>query len=770
MKPQYGFPKLHFAGLQIYSDSDNYIENNAIKLQKEELCDINYQLDHKDNDVRLSIGQSEELTPVMGDNGFDRLSTSIPHMRNVTDWTMSTLNEHSPSFANLDVFENIKKVDSNNSNNINSAKIISNEHIAKYFRPLPTRNNNDFLEEFRYTIISSNILNDSEGYRFKFDIKNSILDFHSSKSANTKKRNSILYHTKYGICKSISGDKFKLYRTFNYSKTIINSLRIIRYLSNKRKLEKTKYNNANENSFIIKTICFILICINISSHQQFFYNQCIKYKFMINLKEFLKILQKSDDLIHKYHNVSKELAIYKPLIQKHHHRDINLYKRPDSDIEFNNSEKEFELTLNKINEILTSVLNLQFHQVLKHVIEILPMTDKTELLKYCEIYAIDLPTLYEYINFPAPSIKNKIDRFDTLKKIMLLCLLSITEAKVTYSNNSIVINQISNIFGVIPDDIIATNISRNTLIKNIKDATIIIKNMEEAISPFIQVLVANRNLLYLSIDSQDDNSMSKQESQKLTQDESNHNFLLINIINQTKSLEKAFLGLSSTELKKNEEMNSITNHISNILETWVSMIDKDSISCQKAETTNIGIVNNRFSIDVYNSDRESSVKILDTDILKKQIDIKEVGENTNDIFDVEQVDDFEYAGDENQSVLFFTNEEDFYNSSNKLNKSGISTQKMSTREMTDEELRQKLDQKISILAAENRKVKEKLRTKKSFDLLRNENSNILYSDFKSLKKQGNLDTRSRSSRLRNYSSEETIPIIYELKALFDAGS
>lgn len=87
------------------------------------------------------------------------------------------------------------------------------------------------------------------------------------------------------------------------------------------------------------------------------------------------------------------------------------------------------------------------------------------------------------------------------------------------------------------------------------------------------------------------------------------------------------------------------------------------------------------------------------------------------------------------------------------------------RKLTDEELRNKLDERIMRFAMENKRGKEMLRTQKSFELLssslRKQHATQQH-DHKEAQESG-----SRPFYNRTFTSEESIPVLYELKKLLE---
>lgn len=179
---------------------------------------------------------------------------------------------------------------------------------------------------------------------------------------------------------------------------------------------------------------------------------------------------------------------------------------------------------------------------------------------------------------------------------------------------------------------------------------------------------------------------------------------------------------------------------------------------QKVSPTNT--INHGFHLDILKgrkSPRSSSVQGLS---LERKVDFIDVAESVNDSFENDtELEEYEdYDCQEGCSAGSRQNHRvDFIGKDN--------CRKPDFKQLSDNELRRKLDERILKLAQENREGRERLRTAKSFELLRKAQASmsVKFGFQKPLRDDAFLESRPLSKC--KVSSEETIPFLYELKGL-----
>ncbi|CCH42630.1 Inheritance of peroxisomes protein 2 [Wickerhamomyces ciferrii] len=265
--------------------------------------------------------------------------------------------------------------------------------------------NLEFLDEFRYTVITSQLL-DQTILVSKFQ------QMKKQSSSKLLKHNKTFY--KNGLLISLN-QNFHI-QSFLCPFNIVNILGVLSHL------QKHKGNYQNSQIRLVIIISLIILNAHTISHTQSL--DLIQHKTLNQLKRFIKIQQKFDlqeqKLITKY----KELKLYNnilPIQQQHSSEDPS---------------QLFDLVSSTIIVASTSVIN--------SIHKILPYVNGYELENYCELYNIELTQLgFETENLKPFNISesessidqlvNKFRRFQYLRRFLIVLFLAMNHQFSTHS-------------------------------------------------------------------------------------------------------------------------------------------------------------------------------------------------------------------------------------------------------------------------------------------------------------------------------------------------
>ncbi|QLG72433.1 hypothetical protein HG535_0D01410 [Zygotorulaspora mrakii] len=631
------------------------------------------------------------------------------------------LHDYSPTIVNSETFSKTSALYGSGING--HVKNSWNDIINDIFQELPFDPNDQFLEEFQYAIVSSDCLNDTGTNRLPCSLGKSIMDFHKKSHSCTGAAVASIA-TKYGRLQVVSTNKFVLTKTLNYLETILVSFKTLRFL---QKLRSNKV-KATE-----KIVTALLIIIYVSIQQELFHLQYTKYKALITLKETLKNLQKFSSLLSKYHLKFKELSVFKTFASEC-------------------IDNSFKSTLPFIRDLLSSTLDLFFYKVKIVTTNLLSVTNTTTLTKYCEIYSLHNSDLFHYLNNPAIEIEEKAKRFHILKKFTLCCLLSINHFDIR--NDLTTSNVLLNFF---PDfDIQSTECFhvRDTDKYNI--VTDYLHELNTFIITLCSSLNGHKSVLYAS-EGLTSSSSSESHQEIQTQRQKKYSNDLRNcqktsmMVNSLKRLEDTLLQSPNGEFSS-ETNEIVTATLEKLLTLWRGKARKNKQDTKLSPTLSS---NRGFSLNVL----QSSTSSILTDptatrkaYLDSAIDFNEVEETQSDI----EID----SESEDPNTIKFLQQKKGYRPKDKF------------QGLSDEELRGKLNEGILKFAVENNRGKERLRTQKSFELLRKATRKEKYRQFEtrpstvrdaSTKYSSNMT--SGSPYKLKFSSEESIPVLYEVREL-----
>ncbi|SCW01887.1 LAFE_0E09472g1_1 [Lachancea fermentati] len=626
-------------------------------------------------------------------------------LRKLSDWGIEHLNDSSPTviesgdFGTEEVQAYLQEKgddhDSKQSRNVSSLEKLVPQMFAE--SPLSSYK---FIEEFQYTIIASQLLTDSFRSSYKPpSSQQSILDFRKEVGPCNGFRTPM--PTKYGLL-SVRDKGFELQRTVPFMPTMLRCHRCLNALTKGKQQTRCK----------TRVFSVLAIGVYLALQQEYFHSQYIQYSTLIALKSSIKYLRDLDALLHRFHMHYKELTIYKPigLVQSNQMTDSNLPV---------------------VRDILSSSLDLLFYELKHALTNILPVISLRELRNCCTIYNLSTVDVYYAITSDALEVAEKSRRVNLLKKFTLCCLLSVNDQIPEESNETQEMQRaLQKTFPIYEN---------MSWMPNYKKFTGIQTNLCK-LNTCLKVVLLNLRRHRGEICLSDADSAKKSDSHN----SQNSSYQTVVTLNKLREMEN-FL-LSSCDTEENIR-SSVFEELRSLLKFWQPRIEAKPKQCIKPHRDrhfsglNFDIVkspnlnNKEFT---YSKEPSTFTGTLDSPV---------------DFNVVEDLDmDLEKENGEDASEEVFSSNENHNDKESFFNRESF-------KKMTDEELRQKLNERIMHLAIENKRGKAKLRTKKSFELL-STNANF---------QRGNsqLGGKSRTFHETACISEESIPVLYELKHLLE---
>lgn len=648
----------------------------------------------------------------------DNLSAPQAPWLKFTDRRSTDLHDYSPtvvgseSFDKFDLGEKTQVVD------------FWTGIIEGIFKDLCYDNDGQFHEEFQYVVISSDFLNDPEGFRFSFTGKKSIMDFH--KSSQVRKPWTTI-PTKYGRLTVSLPSKFLLRRTFNYSETILLVLRVLRGLNRLKRV--------NERSGRI--VATLLIVTYLAIQQNNFHAQYTRYKALLVLKAMLTALQELSALSHMYQIKLKELRIYKPLTTS----------IPNCGL---------DTTISKIGDLLSSCLDLLFYRLKVVIQHLIHLCSTASLAKYCDIYNLEMSDLFHYFSAVAIEVEEKVKRVHIAKKFMLCTLLSFDYDSEAYDTS--MGNFLSKAF---PDYDYNSELMPNIdIISKYTIVTENIQNLKELVVQLTSSLKNHKSVLFATGETPPESVSSLDDQYNVNGPCKNRQLYIT--LHSLRKLENTLIASENDEISP-AVRKTVRVQLKQLLSMWQS---HDTNKADK-RLTSIPSPNPGFSLDVLKRRSSQFTNRLSDEEkprLRGKVSFEQVDETHSDI-----EYDFNFENRE-QKIVFEAGNDSIH--PEYTAKAGLdATQKdQQLRGLSDEELRRKLDERISKFAVENRKGRDKLRTQKSFELLKQQKgkSTVKLHRQTSIMSDGFApDDKSRSPHQPKLSSEDSIPVLYELEELLE---
>lgn len=610
--------------------------------------------------------------------------------------------------------------------------------VDRVFHSVSWVSDDQFLEELRYTLITSPLLNDFTPREVNHSITNSIMDFHKNgvRSQYTKLERVLV--TKLGSLKVYTVNKnFDLIQTVDFMSIHRYAYSILKYLLKR------------DNSKNIKTpIIVVLIVLYLGFEQSHFHSQYKKYALLVQLKSLIKKSQRFDALLKRFHEKYLSSAT---------------------------GNQKIESLLFSIGT-LTVIKYSQFAEYL------INYTNIEQLSKYCGIYGIQVGALLAIKKNTKPQVdrvtrvEELVSQTDILRKFILCCFLSM---KSSVNNDT---NTLTGFTAALGKIFPRADIMNEEGFQDWSGLVTVTKKFNQDTDNLFCTLNEQKELLYWLDDHVQDSPHNPRNLEMLQHKGfTGHSAVINESLHQIQILEQELLKISN-ESSGNEMQALLNDHINQIRH-----IIKKNIKSQTKYNIFSNNGKNRSSIsgkglflDVLKSPVENEVtKFESLDVLKPVIttvsDDDELESIVSDGNDEPYPSYFqEEAFQQVYSVRADTDSFEIYEEP-PLNIEGIEPPNQagsSIENLSDEQLRKRLNEKIKMFATENKRNRERLRTKKSLELLRGSsdplpledrtNRENSYSDIQVMLKNKHTNSRRKNKKLY---SEETIPLYYEISEM-----
>ncbi|KAH3901169.1 uncharacterized protein SCODWIG_03149 [Saccharomycodes ludwigii] len=671
--------------------------------------------------------------------------------------------------------------------------------VKRIFEDAPFVQEDQFLDELKYTIISSKLLSETSLSSSKVKISpvtKSILDFKDNFRSNNKLLNctnkGVL--TKYG-CLIVTEKSFLLRRiTPSYIKTALF------IYSTLKKLLRTA-NLPNKNVFGERKRIFILLLIinYLNLQQQTFASKFIKYSTLLSLKKSLCYFQNFNDLVSKYLNYYKELVAQQNITNNNINGNNNFF----SEREKSNVIKD----LNEVHIMLNTCLFSAFHKVFDTIKLFLPLININTFVRYVGVFNIDLLSIYNsYKIYPSNDPILQYKSYVEIMKFFLCTILSIScnnsfeidqENKKFLSNTPLTHDMLAfleNLFQFVDKEngtfdqtggftnSGAGNYNDNSKFNCLKSQ---LQDISEFYKPFIELMGKRKELLFYRGGTDAINNSNRLSDDGLIEGDRLSAELIDTLSFYLRNIQNRLLSANKLKLNDPKFQTLINKELSNVTDAWNSYIVRDPSNIYKqrnecvyrSNTNSLRASNNKckgpingLSLNVVKPSRNTSllpVKSLGLSTNDNLINIEEpVGENTTTKEVEEQETDDNSLSMHNTTIMTHASKfrastpedyhysplnpklttpiediidvEEGYSSGASLemaesgnvikHKSNANTGDPNSvyekfKQLSDDELRNRLNERIKSFARENRKGKKmQLLSKKSFDLLANNES------------------------------------------------
>ncbi|KAK5781086.1 hypothetical protein RI543_001477 [Arxiozyma heterogenica] len=659
-----------------------------------------------------------------------------------------------------------------------------------------------FNDVFRYPIVSSHILNDYSSYFQNVQMKKSI--------PNLKEHTII--KTKLSL-----GDFFNEKNCEKITNSHLNGL-LLKYY---RILILFKDWNF---SIDIKLQYFLLLskAFNIIYSKKRQILKTIKCKLMIILKEFLNKLENCDMVIHKFLLNYKTLQTYNIFDQesflKQNSHDKN---NCGANIHDHNTSNNNSFLSIFIKNLLKSHLD-QFFYIFRYELElILPLTDENSLSKYIEIYGIKLSDLKYYLNTDIQHLNEKAYRVTITQKFFLCCLLSISFHERTNKDKN---NRNTELYYIFNINFLDKNYCYSTsndkigsVLKQYESLTGILHGLSMSLESISNSLINYKNFLNLETEATLNNTYINNEV-------TDELFEVTKLVNELDS-KLTFLKDDIFKYCNNNDQNKVLmNKLQHLLFTIHDTLNfensiynyssKPNQQVKRIVSAPMNKSNRGFSLDIvkhnldiysnlYQSDSSKASKInLSNESEFTHIHTKSMSNNIENVSEMTHTtkSNSVFYNDENEDTCVPSDLSTPIQSptiyGKVLSKINITHNQNhdndrklyhyeSLQKLSDEELRHKLNEKIINFANENKLGKNKLRAQKSFELLKKQQNkktqtfpstilsfstypkNLYSKKNTNVVNQDNTNVNNGRTISNSFSTEDTIPIIYEIKELIE---
>lgn len=465
-------------------------------------------------------------------------------------------------------------------------------------------------------------------------------------------------------------------------------------------------------------------------------NFLLIWKSILDQRMQKKQLQQQH-LLFELNNTINSINILDSLFQRFYlnFKELNNYKLISHKTDFN-----IETVVLQIEHFMKCLYDIWFFKIKNQLDKLIIYVDSEVLKKYCKLYGIDMIDLRYYINQNCLQLIDKSQRLKILQKFWLCVLLSLRGQSFgndnCFTSNSVDKIEINEFISIlkIKSNVNDTDSPHTETSNSLKDVLIQMRKFNHSL-----IDLMNEHKFFLNFDNKFDffDTEIKNEIEKNNQfvDQGNNNTDNEEFLNFINVLDHLQLKLKNDEIKSEHfithkdiivsKLNEMLQYLSrqediSSLETYI-----DSMHCMDTRITSTTSIKNHhgFSLDILKYDSLNHTTVNNKNHApnnnfhntKSKLDKPIEVIITNDNFDPDDIDS-----------------------------DTLDTTHRSTKNISDQELNQQLNDKIRQFASQNKLSKSQLRTQKSFQLL---------------KKLPHMHLKSQES------TEALIPVIYELNEL-----
>ncbi|SMN19212.1 similar to Saccharomyces cerevisiae YMR163C INP2 Peroxisome-specific receptor important for peroxisome inheritance [Maudiozyma saulgeensis] len=627
-----------------------------------------------------------------------------------------------------------------------------NNIIESVFKDLPYNGDNQFIEEFKYNVISSSFLHDLNSYIHPIKPKSSILDFNNKDNEKLNKTIKLSKKTRYGKIAKKVNYRFVLIGTLDYSSTVFSCLKVMYSL---KKLNKSLQRNTK------RIVIVLLIFLYLSFQQTNLRVHCIRAKCIEVIKEMTPLLENLDTLISQYHLQYKELNIKKNSAVLKENERLNLKNT------LKNKSSIERTDISTIHDILHSTTDQMFFKINSTIRQWLTCCDFDNLSSYCEMFDVSPFELRICLTQHCSSLSQNISNIHILRKFLFCCLLSILndskiQSKTIDSNFQLKILRLfkcsKNQKSIRMNECSILNKVNSSLISLMDTTKILVSSLQENKSVF---KMAQLDCFPSIITTSYDQTTIKRQQ---------------NLIYETLETLEDQIEIIQKYNKSNYDFSSVENRLRHLINSvhdfhtdQISQIPQQSYSVSRnVSDTRASSYGKGFSLDVLRAPSPLDASLN----LNRKVEFIKIA-NSDEEDDGGFVSSDENYYNEDETIIQCELQPTMENDTSR----GISVHYQSMRQLSDEQLQRQLQDEILKFSAENKKSRENLRTEKSFELLKrcrkHNNEQLSFDDTKTVINTNNGNVQSGKNNMKTNSnldknhhlcvSEEGIPILYNIR-------
>ncbi|CCH59547.1 hypothetical protein TBLA_0B07290 [Henningerozyma blattae CBS 6284] len=438
--------------------------------------------------------------------------------------------------------------------------------ISKIFDQIPYENCENYLEQFKYKIITSDLLSSTNLKHRQILLKK------KTSSTNFVVSTKKSYPTIYGRLYFNQRNNICIFKSIRYRESILSCYYLLRRLSISKKHASRRI------------VLAILILLYITFKQELFFLYYYILNLEKNLNEIIEKFNNFENSIHFLFIRYKEFTVYKPL----------------TDV-LNKQNNHFDYDPHPLlNELLSSNLDQMFFQ-LDHINKLFIQqyilknnTILSSIENHFDIFNLNIIEYINYSNYSINKLEYKIKRFLDARKLFFCCLLSVCDIVYPhYSQTNITSSVLFNLFNNKTEDEVTSNEISNkegnfeksfkNIITRFKETNDILKQFNKNLSHITETLNTSKKLILREMNNKSlypSISSYPKQNHNITKNEYTNIYANYEIFRYNEKITNSIQKLQMIEkylMKKNQPFDS--NNFDNI-----KHYDKEYINLNRLET------------------------------------------------------------------------------------------------------------------------------------------------------------------------------------------